>query len=81
MILSTVRSSLSSESLGFLKNDKRFNVGITRAQALQIVVGDPKLLASDRTWNHLLQYCISNQAFKGCEIEEQPKNKKKKGRK
>ena len=81
MILSTVRSSLSSQSLGFLKNDKRFNVGITRAQALQIVVADPKLLASDRTWNHLLQYCISNQAYKGWDIGEPTKNNKKKGRK
>ncbi len=81
MILSTVRSSLTSDSLGFLKNDKRFNVAITRAQALQIVVADPKLLAGDRTWNHLLQYCISNQAYVGCESESKPKNNKKKARK
>ena len=36
MILTTVRSSLESEGLGFLVNDKRFNVAVTRAQAIQV---------------------------------------------
>ena len=50
IILTTVRSSpnyLNTDdqfSLGFLANPKRFNVAITRAKALLIVVGNPTVL-------------------------------------
>ena len=50
IILSTVRSSPNylntddQSSLGFLANPKRFNVAITRAKALLIVVGNPNVL-------------------------------------
>jgi len=35
--------------MGFLSHPKRFNVAITRAQALQILVCDPFLLHKDRS--------------------------------
>ena len=50
IIVSTVRSTpqyvLTDKQykLGFLQNPKRFNVAITRAQALLIVVGNPRIL-------------------------------------
>ena len=54
IILSTVRSSPeyvnidTQYRLGFLADSKRFNVAITRAQALLIVVGNPRILIQVR---------------------------------
>ncbi|KAI5610195.1 putative helicase mov-10-B.2, partial [Silurus asotus] len=56
IIVSTVRSSgeyLESDfffNIGFLKNEKRFNVAVTRAKSLLIVVGNPVILSTDATW-------------------------------
>lgn len=56
IIISSVRSiqSISSKErklkLGFLNNSKRFNVSITRAQALLIVIGNPFMLKADECW-------------------------------
>uniref|UniRef100_A0A7N6FBN5 RNA helicase n=1 Tax=Anabas testudineus TaxID=64144 RepID=A0A7N6FBN5_ANATE len=56
IIVSTVRSSPNyleidkQFSLGFVKNEKRFNVAVTRAKALLIVVGNPRVLNADPTW-------------------------------
>jgi len=71
IIISTVRSSdnlLEFDTkyhLGFLKNPKRFNVAITRAQALLIIVGNPHVLSNDKQWGVLLKYCIDNKAYTG----------------
>eukprot|EP01018_Ginkgo_biloba_P016695 Gb_16361 [translate_table: standard] len=51
IILSTVRSSAKYEefdekyNLGFLRNPKRFNVAITRAKSLLVVVGNPHVIS------------------------------------
>uniref|UniRef100_A0A8D3CY82 RNA helicase n=1 Tax=Scophthalmus maximus TaxID=52904 RepID=A0A8D3CY82_SCOMX len=56
ILVSTVRSSSSymdfdtQFQLGFVKNKKRFNVAVTRAKALLIVVGNPRVLNTDATW-------------------------------
>uniref|UniRef100_A0A8C5DFH1 RNA helicase n=1 Tax=Gouania willdenowi TaxID=441366 RepID=A0A8C5DFH1_GOUWI len=56
IMVSTVRSSTDylqmdqKFHLGFVKNEKRFNVAVTRAKALLIVVGNPRVLKSDSTW-------------------------------
>ena len=50
MIGAQVRSNESlvgvdvRHSIGFLSNPKRFNVAITRAQALLVVIGNPHVL-------------------------------------
>ncbi|XP_038054023.1 RNA helicase Mov10l1-like [Patiria miniata] len=73
MIISTVRSSEDlltfdlRHHLGFLSNPKRFNVSITRAQALMIIVGNPHLLAKDKHWRALIRYCMECGAYTGCQ--------------
>uniref|UniRef100_A0A8C7R6U0 RNA helicase n=1 Tax=Oncorhynchus mykiss TaxID=8022 RepID=A0A8C7R6U0_ONCMY len=63
ILVSTVRSSAKYVqtdqyfSLGFVKNEKRFNVAVTRAKALLIVVGNPLVLRGDPTWGRFLQFC------------------------
>ncbi|XP_069765517.1 RNA helicase Mov10l1 isoform X5 [Narcine bancroftii] len=74
IIVSTVRSNEENlyedvrNVLGFLSNPKRFNVAITRAKALLILVGNPHVLLKDPCWAALLEYCISNDAYTGCNL-------------
>ena len=66
IILSTVRSRSPSEcadnntmtTLGFLANPKRFNVSITRAIALMIVIGNPYVLHKVRVHCAVLSLVI-----------------------
>lgn len=44
---------------------QRFNVAITRAIALLIVIGNPDILQCDPHWREFLQYCSENSAFVG----------------
>lgn len=52
--------------IGFLGDPKKFNVALTRAQALVIVVGNPNLLANEDYWKDLLAFCKDNDAIRGC---------------
>ncbi|XP_073326824.1 putative helicase mov-10-B.2 [Pagrus major] len=71
IIVSTVRSSpdyteLDEKfNLGFVKNEKRFNVAVTRAKALLIVVGNPRVLSTDETWDTFIQYCKEEGGYTG----------------
>lgn len=75
IIISTVRSStefLESDNrhkLGFLSNPKRFNVAITRAQALLIVIGNPEILQYDKYWDGFIRFCMKHGAYVGCRYE------------
>ncbi|KAJ8922201.1 hypothetical protein NQ315_004138 [Exocentrus adspersus] len=76
IIISTVRSKnyLKYEEidmkcrLGFLRNPKRFNVALTRAKALLIVVGNGDVLKNDKNWLHFLEYCIRKKAVVGSQF-------------
>lgn len=71
IIISTVRSNpnlLANDfrhDIGFLRNRKRFNVAVTRAKSLLIIVGNPHTLNKDTCWRSLLQFCIRKRAYKG----------------
>ncbi|XP_062444130.1 RNA helicase Mov10l1 [Rhea pennata] len=73
IILSTVRSNEGSFGdekycLGFLSNPKRFNVAVTRAKALLIVVGNPHVLVKDPCFCALLEYSLKNRVYIGCDL-------------
>ena len=61
----------SKHNLGFLSNPKRFNVAVTRAKALVIVVGNPYIMASDPSgaWKAFLNYCFRNRCYIGQEYK------------
>ncbi|KAL4218612.1 Helicase MOV-10 [Mactra antiquata] len=81
IIISTVRSQdncvheeppdgehnikISITQLGFVRNPKRFNVALTRARSLLIVVGNPLSLEKDPNWKKFLDHCDSNRCYKG----------------
>ncbi|XP_072537725.1 putative helicase mov-10-B.2 [Salminus brasiliensis] len=71
IIVSTVRSSSqyinidADFNIGFLKNEKRFNVAMTRAKSLLIVVGNPIILSSDFSWSRFIQYCTDEGGYTG----------------
>ncbi|KAJ7154602.1 P-loop containing nucleoside triphosphate hydrolase protein [Mycena filopes] len=79
IIVSTVRSSREfveydlRHTLGFVANPRRFNVAVTRAQALLIVVGDPDVLALDPLWRAFLNYIHLNGGWTGREISWDPR--------
>lgn len=57
----------SKKMLGFLLDAKRFNVATTRAKALMILLGNPYVLSLDSNWKILLQYCLENGGYTGCD--------------
>ncbi|KZT64425.1 P-loop containing nucleoside triphosphate hydrolase protein [Daedalea quercina L-15889] len=71
IILSTARSNPAHaigdmhRRLGFVGDAQRFNVAITRARALLIVVGDPGVLTLDPVWKEFLAYVQSNGGWRG----------------
>jgi len=71
IIISLVRSNAQYVSndlkyhLGFLKHPKRFNVAITRAQCLVIVIGNPFVIMEDEEWGEWLKFCMHNHSYVG----------------
>jgi len=74
IIISCVRSSTEHLSydakynLGFVGNPKRFNVAITRARHLVIVIGNPHVLQTDRYWKDFILYCKEKHGNDGCDL-------------
>lgn len=76
IIVSTVRSSVNyvkmdqDFNIGFLSSEKRFNVAMTRAKALLIVVGNPVILSKDPTWQRFIRYCELEQGYTGFDYKD-----------
>uniref|UniRef100_A0A8C7LRI8 RNA helicase n=1 Tax=Oncorhynchus mykiss TaxID=8022 RepID=A0A8C7LRI8_ONCMY len=76
IMVSTVRSSINyvkmdqDFNIGFLTNEKRFNVAMTRAKALLIVVGNPVILNKDPTWERFISYCVEEQGYTGFDFTD-----------
>lgn len=55
IILSLVRSN-PQEVIGFLKDERRLNVSVTRAKRRLFIIGDGSTLSSDRRYQQLISY-------------------------
>jgi superfamily I DNA and/or RNA helicase len=72
--MSTVRSSHdhlefdAKHRLGFLSNPKRFNVSITRAKALVVVVGNPAILMHDPNCESGRVFCLCMGRIDSCPV-------------
>ncbi|KAJ2938783.1 hypothetical protein O0L34_g3404 [Tuta absoluta] len=62
IIISTVRSGAQ---MGFLVDDQRFNVALTRAKAKAIVIGNPLCLQRDLKWRAYMQLCRAYGSYCG----------------
>ncbi|KAI5643200.1 AAA domain-containing protein [Phthorimaea operculella] len=68
IIISTVRSG---SQMGFLVDDQRFNVALTRAKAKAIVIGNPLCLQKDVKWRTYMKLCRKYGTYCGHDPETQ----------
>ncbi|KAG7439173.1 P-loop containing nucleoside triphosphate hydrolase protein [Guyanagaster necrorhizus] len=79
IIMSTVRSNaefITSDirrTLGFVASPHRFNVAVTRAQALLVVIGNSDVLALDPLWRSFMNYIHIKGGWRGHRISWDPK--------
>ncbi|WRX21705.1 DNA2/NAM7 helicase [Theobroma cacao] len=76
IIISTVRSTVKhnefdrTHCLGFLSNPRRFNVAVTRAISLLVIIGNPHIISKDPYWSRLIWRCADNNSYQGCALPE-----------
>ncbi|CEJ81899.1 Putative Regulator of nonsense transcripts 1 [[Torrubiella] hemipterigena] len=62
IVLSCVRSN-DNQGIGFLSDERRLNVALTRAKYGLVILGNPKVLAKNPLWYDLLQHFKRNNCF------------------
>lgn len=62
IFVSLVRSNEAQE-IGFLKDNRRMNVAMTRAKKKLCIVGDSATLANDKFYKAFIDYCESTNAY------------------
>ncbi|KAF9116749.1 hypothetical protein BGX27_011063 [Mortierella sp. AM989] len=76
MFISTTRSRAKyldqdvRQGLGLVHFRKRFNVALTRAMAMLVIVGNPELLVRDEHWADYIHFCLRNGAYTGCPLPD-----------
>ncbi|XP_049875314.1 probable RNA helicase armi [Pectinophora gossypiella] len=74
ILISTVRSTESllnvdeRHKLGFVKNPKRLNVALTRAQVAVILFCNPHLLCTDALWGKVIDNAVKENKYRGCDL-------------
>ena len=63
------KRNVNSNVKSILNDPKRFNVAITRAKVLVVVIGHPIILRKDSYWRKLIEYCIEHGAVRGRNAE------------
>ncbi|KAL0819791.1 hypothetical protein ABMA28_007830 [Loxostege sticticalis] len=80
ILVSTVRANCrlleydAKYGLGFLVDDKRFNVAITRAKAKLIIIGNPACLTRDRKWRDYMELCQEYECYFGMDTQQLERN-------
>ncbi|KAL0819793.1 hypothetical protein ABMA28_007831 [Loxostege sticticalis] len=78
ILVSTVRASCglldhdAKFRLGFLVDDKRFNVALTRAKAKAIIIGNPLCLEKDVKWRTYIERCRELGTYVGFDSRAAP---------
>jgi len=63
-IFSTVRTQVG-RSIGFVADERRMNVGLTRARSSLIVIGNAKALNGDERWGNLIKQATVDRSASG----------------
>lgn len=76
IIMSTVRAQEDlllvdkKYKLGFVKDDKRFNVAVTRAKSKLILIGNPNVLSTDKKFREVIRYTRSENTCCGAPFKD-----------
>ncbi|CAH2045675.1 unnamed protein product, partial [Iphiclides podalirius] len=80
ILVSTVRANCrlldydAKYGLGFLVDDKRYNVTLTRAKAKLVIIGNPACLARDIKWRKYMGLCSDLNCYYGLETQQLERN-------
>lgn len=61
IVVSTVRAN--HNQVGFLTDERRINVTLTRAKHLLVVVGNGNTLGSNEVWNQFLEWAERDKCY------------------
>lgn len=66
-----VRSDAPNEDFGVVYNAKRFNVAVTRGEALLCIVGNPSVLLHDPNWHAYIAYIVRHGSYAGIRLSDE----------
>ncbi|KAM3962460.1 LOW QUALITY PROTEIN: putative helicase mov-10-B.1 [Aphomia sociella] len=80
ILVSTVRANAklldydAKYNLGFLVDEKRFNVALTRAKSKIIIIGNPECLTKDSKWRMYIDFCTNYETRHGTSTQHLPRD-------